>query len=85
MAINRTYQENQIETFFCYSRQLSEYLMYTKHLKCIAYGRNVSSNDLFWLFVRGENLNKALAEWQVLKDEGKLDDILRGKKPENKE
>lgn len=52
--------------FFCYSPTLSKFLHSKKGFSFICMAKNVKDDRTFWLFERGEELNKALTEYKEL-------------------
>lgn len=83
MFENKDFPENKTKMFFCYSKQLADYLIYKVGLKSIVHGLNIQNKHRFWGFVKGDNLDKALTDWENMRKNGKLDDVLKGKNPNN--
>ena len=50
----------------CFSVPLKEFLM-DRGLEYIVIGLDPKSFDTFWLFLRGEDLDEGLTEWDKLK------------------
>ena len=49
--------------FFCYSTNLQEFLRYEKGIKYVHGARHLTTNRVFWLYERTEELKLALSEY----------------------
>lgn len=53
---------------FVYSKRLADFLIREKGLRFITYAKHPKTDRLFWMFERGETLDKALAEYDSKAD-----------------
>ena len=58
--------------FYCKSKNLKKFLCEIKNIKYIS--RQIDENDkkIVWIFLKTEELNKALLEWKKNKETGNL-------------
>jgi len=58
--------------FYCKSKNLKKFLCEVKNIKYIS--RQIDENDkkIVWIFLKTEELNKALLEWKKNKETGNL-------------
>jgi len=49
---------------FVYSKRLADFLIREKGLRFITYAKHPKTDRLFWVFERGDKLDKALAEYK---------------------
>ena len=52
-----------IELFPCYSVPLMEFITKEKKIKYKLIGLHPKTHNTFWVFIRDEQVNKALTEW----------------------
>lgn len=55
--------------YYCKSLYLMRFLTEMKGLNFIARERIVDSNKFVWMFVKTDELNEALAEWKLRKEQ----------------
>ncbi len=58
------------ELFYCYSRQLKEYLD-TQNVNFKYFDVHVETKKLFWVYLQNESLGKALTEFSIINSNNK--------------
>ena len=59
--------KKQFKAYKCFSTRQKRYLM-DKGFEYICIAIDPKTEDLFWLFLRNDNLNKALDNWDKVKE-----------------
>lgn len=59
--------KNDCELFICYSNYLKIFLL-EEGIRFKVVGLNPDNKRMFWVFIKNEELNNALAKWRLVKD-----------------
>jgi len=52
-----------MEYFYCYDKSLMKFLRYDSNLNFICCGKHPTTDNMFWLFKRSEELNVYMAKF----------------------
>lgn len=55
--------ERKFKVYRCYSNNMKEWLMREKGLEYITIAKDHKTDKTFWMFLKTEELDKALTEW----------------------